>query len=196
MTDVFLVQLHRARILLVVARLAPVDDDILPVGIDRRPEEQNDVVENRLVAGIVGVREQLVGEEWGVLRPGDLRCVKAATDVDYDFPVAREPMGFGVSQPIGVSEPHVRAPNLIEVGQVLGRRNQGDGEGAPERRFPDIDELDAIGRRREAPEVGDRLLVVDEIRVLPDREAEERFWRRNRRFLGERPGRWFRTKKP
>ena len=172
MTDVFLVELHRARILLVVARLAPVDDDILPVGIDRRPEEQNDVVENRLVAGIVGVREQLVGEERRVLRPGDLRCVEPAADVHYDFPVARDPMGFGVGQPIGMGEPHVRAPNLIEVGQVVGRRDEGDGEGAAESRFADVDELDAIGRRREAAKVGDRLFVIEQLVVGADGEAK------------------------
>src|SRR5947208_4310699 len=44
--------------------------------------------------------------------------------------------------------------------------------------------MDAIARRRQLSEIGDRLLVVDEIAVLADRKPEDRFGGRDRRRLG------------
>ena len=181
--DVLLIQLHRTDGLVLLACLAPVDDDVLPVGIDRRPEEEHDVVEDRLVARLVGVEKDLVGELRRVLRPGDLRCVQAAADVDDHLGVASKPVCLGVGEPFGMREAHVGATDLIDTREVLGRRDESDGNRPAKCGLSDLDQLDAIARRGEAPEVGDRLLVVEELVVGADGEAKRRF-RSRQRLLG------------
>ena len=81
------------------------DDDVLAVGIDRRPQHQDDVVEDRLHLRVVGVREQVVGELQRVLAAGDFGRVQPAVDVDEGLPFARQPVRLGVGQPFRVREP-------------------------------------------------------------------------------------------
>ena len=186
MSDVFLVELHWGRIFSRVAGAAPVDDDVLTVRVDRRPEKQDDVVEYLGGSCVALLRQQLVGELRRVLGASDLRSVQAAADVDEDATLASETARLGVGEPIGVRESHVDRAVAIELRQVRGG---GDERGRPwttKRRRADLDQLDAIAGRGEALEVADRLLIGEQLGIGADGEAEDGFWRRDRGPLGER----------
>jgi hypothetical protein len=104
--DVLLIQLVQRRHLVRRADIlaVPVHDDVLSIGIDRRPQEQHRVVEDRFRLRLVGAREEIVGELDGVLRPGDLRRMQSAADVDEDLALRREAPGVRIREPHRVCE--------------------------------------------------------------------------------------------
>ena len=73
--DVLLIQPRQARQLVRRADVlhVPLGDHLLAVGIDRRPQHQDDVVEHRLDLGLVGAADEVVGEQRRVLRSRRLR---------------------------------------------------------------------------------------------------------------------------
>jgi hypothetical protein len=77
-------------------------------------------------------------------------------------------------------EAHVDPAILVELREVLRRRDHDRGPWPPERRTADVDHPDVRTLRREPPEVADRLLVVEQLSIRSDRESEHRFRRRNR----------------
>ena len=103
-----------------VARAAPVDDDVLSVGIDRRPEEEDDAVEDRLHLRLVRARQQLVGDLRRVLRAGDLRGVQSAADVDERAPLARELARLGVGEAGRVREALLISRSLSSCARFAG----------------------------------------------------------------------------
>ena len=152
---------------------AVVDDDVLPVGIDRRPEEEDDVVENLPDLRVAGrLREQLVGKLRRMLRAGGFRGVQPAADVHDDLPLAREAMRRGVGEPGRVRELHVDLPIVIELRPIRGRRDDRDRPLTAERRLANVQQVDAVARGRQFPEVGDGLFVVQHLAIGADRVTE------------------------
>ena len=90
--DVLLIQLRQARQLVRRADVlhVPLGHHLLAVGIDRRPEHQDDVVEDRLGLRLRRRAEQIVREQRRVLRAGDLGRVQPAVDVHERLAVARQ----------------------------------------------------------------------------------------------------------
>ena len=158
-------------------------DDVLAVGIDRRPKEEDHVVEDLLHRRIVRLRQQLVRELRRVLRPGDLAGVQAAADVDEDLALTGKAPCRRVGETLGVRDAHVDLAVVIQLRVVLRRCDDRRSPWPPERRRPDVDQVDAIARRRQLLEVVDRLFVVDEVAVLADRKSENGFRRGKGRFL-------------
>ena len=82
--DVFLVQLGRTRRLVGSSQVVPVpvDNHVLAVRVDREPEDQDDVFENRSDLGISVPCDQVVGELDRVLCVRDFACVEPTIDVN------------------------------------------------------------------------------------------------------------------
>src|SRR5687768_18145454 len=121
MADVLLVQLHRRRTPPRERLATPVDYDVLAIGIDTRPQEQDRVVEDFFCARFRSSREQFVRELRRVLRSRDLRRVQATTDVDQRDAGARQFTGIRVGEPGWTGEPLIDAPELVYSREVCGR---------------------------------------------------------------------------
>ena len=80
-SDVVLIQPRQVSFR-VPAFFIPVGHHLMTVRIDRRPQHQDDVVEDGGDLRIGSPREQIVGELQRVLRSGDFGRVQAAVDVD------------------------------------------------------------------------------------------------------------------
>ena len=105
--DVLLVELRqpgdlerRSEVLLI-----PIGDHVLAVGVDREPEHQDHVVEDRRDLRIVIAGDQVVGELDGVLGVGHLGGVQPAVDVDERLPFLRELPRLIVGQALRMREP-------------------------------------------------------------------------------------------
>src|SRR6266550_7611074 len=81
-------------------------------------------------------------------------------------------------------EAQVRATDLIDAREVLRGRDESDGNRPAKCGSSHLDQLDAITRRGEATEVGDRLFVVEQLVVGADGKAKRRFGSRQW-LLGE-----------
>jgi hypothetical protein len=57
----------------------------------------------------------------------------------------------------------VDAPKALDVGEILRRRDERHRPRLAERRLSDLEQPDAIARRREPPEVSDRLIVCEKL---------------------------------
>ncbi len=153
--DVLLIQLVQRRHLVgrphVLA--VPVDDDVLSVGIDRRPEQEHVVVENLPDLRIgVGLRQQVVRQLDRVLGAGDLAGVQPAADVHERLALARQQVGVGRAQSFGVGELLRDVPVVVELRQILRRRDDGERPGMAGGRDPHVHELDAVAGRGEPAE--------------------------------------------
>ena len=124
--DVLLVQPRHRRDLERRADVAaiPLGDHLLPIRVDGRPQQQDDVLEHVRVLRVVGLRQQVVGQLHRVLRAGDLARVQPAVDVDDGLALARQLAGIGLAQPGGMGQPPRDLAVAIDLRQVGGR---GDG---------------------------------------------------------------------
>ena len=183
--DVLLVELVQRAHLVRGANVlpVPVGDDLLPVGIDTRPEEDHRVVKDRLRARLVGLAQQVIRELDRVLRPRDLARVESAADVDEDLPLASQRARFGAGEPGGMREPLRDLTQPRQVREILARRDDGERPVTAGRRLADLDQADAVTRLRESLEVADRLVVGRELVVRADGETKHRLGRRERRPL-------------
>src|SRR5690606_2638498 len=91
----------------------------------------------------------------------------------------RELPGVSISEAFGTREALVDASVFVDAGQVLWRRDERDRPRLAERRLSDFDQPDVLRRRGEAPEVLDRLVVGEELRVSSHVESEHCGWRGN-----------------
>ena len=175
--DVLLIQPRQARELVRRADVlhVPLGDHLVAVGIDRRPQQDDDVVEHRFGIGVVRAVDQVVEQLRDVRRTGDFRRVQSAVDVDEGFAFAREPACLGVGQPLRMREPARDLAVPIDLSQVVRRRHEREVHRAPLRRLAGLDELDVLAGGRQLLEVVDGLVVGRELVVGAGTEAEHRF---------------------
>ena len=144
----------------------PVHHHVLPVGIERGPQHQDDVVENRVDLRIVLRGEQLVGQHHGVLRAGHFVGVQAAIDVHDHLGRARQFLRLVVVQIGGVGQSSGNLFGLVQLGQVLRRRDDGDLDVLAFGGLAHGEHLDAVRGRGQRVEVANRVFVVGEVEVV------------------------------
>ena len=110
----------------------PLGDHRLTVGVDRRPQHEDHVVEDGGDFGVVVARYEVVGELDGVLVRRDFAGVQPAVDVDEGTAFVGERTGVGVGEAAGVGEAERDFAVPVQVAQVLGARDEGNVDGAAE----------------------------------------------------------------
>jgi hypothetical protein len=149
-----------------------VGDHDLPVGIERRNEQKDDVVEAALRLGVAGGGERVRPLHRHLAR-SDLRRVDVAGDEDDGLAVVCELRDLLLGESAGIGKFLRRVADPIEVPHVpLGGDDDHD-EVFAERRFPQ--RLDPHPRRcgSQSPKVRNDLPVVGKLAVRPDLEPEE-----------------------
>ena len=147
----------------------------MTVRIDRRPQHQDDVVEDVGDLRIGGPREQIVGELQRVLRSGDFGRVQAAVDVDDRLAFAGQGQRPSLAQAL---RPRQLAGDLaiaIDLLQVRRRRDQREVELAALARGARLDQGHPIAGGVELPEVVDGLVVGGQLRFRAGCKAENGF---------------------
>ena len=123
----------------------PVNDAVLAVGVERGPENQDDLIEDGINLRVALRGDQLVGQRHGVLRARDLVGVQAAIDVDDDGRGAGKLAGLGVVEIGGVGEAVGDLFDLVETGEIFGAGNDGDLDVLAFGGLADGEHLHAIG---------------------------------------------------
>jgi len=159
--DVFLVQLRRPRHLERSAQVGvvPLRDHVLAIRVQREPQHRDDVVENGLDFRIVVAGEKGIGEQRCVLVAGHLGRVQATVHVSDGLALDGKLPRFRVGQALGMGKPHGDLSIVIEIGQVLGRRDDGDIPVEAQASLPDFDELELVAGGVESLKVPQRLVV-------------------------------------
>ena len=172
--DILLVEVrHPAGLVRRADMLAvPVDDHVLPVGIERRPQHEDNVAKDRVDLGIVFGRQQLVGERHRQLVVGDFAGVHAAVDVDDDLAVVRQLLGLFVGQPARIGQPLRDVDVLLEVADVVGGRDHRIDHLSALGRLAGVEQLDAVRHLGQRLEVADLLLEIGEVAIVAGRVAE------------------------
>ena len=119
--DVLLVQPWHGRGLVGGAHVRPVPlhDQGLSVRVDRWPQHQDDVVQDRAYLRVVVSGDQVVSELDGVLRVGDFTRVKAAVDIYDGLAGTGELPRLLVAEAFGMCKPLGYLPVAFEVGKIL-----------------------------------------------------------------------------
>ena len=153
---------------------AVVHNDVLAVGIDRGPKEEDDVIEDLLDRRIRrSLREQLVSELRRVLGSSRFRRMQPAADVHDHLAFARKSVGFFVRKPRRMREPHVDLPIVIELRVILRRCDDCHGPFAAKRGLADIQKVDAVARRRQLLEIFDGLFIIEHLAIGANRVTEK-----------------------
>ena len=87
-----------------------------------------------LIFGIVRVRQEVVRELQSVLAARNLGRVQPAVDVDERLSLLSKTMRLGIGQPVGMRETLRDLAILLDVGQVLRARHEGEVPRMPVRR--------------------------------------------------------------
>jgi hypothetical protein len=119
--DVLLVEFHRRWIAAGVGVAAPLHDDVLAVGIDRGPKDQDRIVEDLADFRLIRPREEVVRQLRRMLGTGDLGSVQAAADIDEHLPFARERASRRVSEAFGMRDALIDLLEVLESREVLRR---------------------------------------------------------------------------
>ena len=176
--DVLLIELRQSGQLIrrPDVRHVPFAHHLLAVGIDRRPQHQNHVVEDRLGRRLVGLRpaDEVVRELRRVLRAGDFGRMQTAVDVDNRLAFAGELTRRRVGQPRRMRQPLCNLPIALDLIEVLRVRDEREVHRAPLARLAAFDEADVLARGRELPEIVDRLIVGRELVVGAGLETKRR----------------------
>ena len=150
----------------------PLGDHRLPVGVDRRPQHEDHVVQDGTGLGVVVAGDQVVGQLDGVLGVRDLGGVEAAVDVHQGAALVGERAGLGVAEAARVREAERDFAVAVQVAQILGAGDERDVHGSPEGGAADFTEFEAVAGRVELLEVVDRFLEGGEEEVGPHTLAE------------------------
>ena len=150
----------------------PVDLHPLPVGVQRRDEEEDDLREAPLRLGVLG-RGEGVRPLHRHLRRRDLARVDGARHEEDDLPVLHERgrVGLGETPRVGEAARDLADPGLVR--EVLRGGDRRDDHLLAERRPPDRRHLHAVRRGVEGAEVRHDLAPVGERPVRADRELQE-----------------------
>ena len=182
MAHVFLVEIRQRADLVGRADILPIPRDhlILAVRIECGPQHQDDVVENRVYFRIGLGRNQLVGEQDGLLRAGNFGGVQPAVDVDDGLAFARQRLGLFVGEPPALGQAARDVLIFVELRQILRRRNDGNLPIQAAGGLADRDQFDAIGNCRQFVEIVARFVVVGKIEIVAGLVAQDGFGGRNR----------------
>ena len=172
--DVVVVEPRHAPALVARAEVLPVPLGLhhLPVGVDRRQQQQHHLVEAALRLGVLGGRER-VRPLHRHLRGADLGRVDVAGDEQEHLALAHERLGLGLGEAARVGD---LARDLLQpllVREVLLGGDRGQEQVLAERRLAEHLELDARRGGVERLEVGEDLPVVGERPVGAHGHAEE-----------------------
>ena len=181
--DILLIELRQAGELVRRAdiRHVPLAHHLLAIGVDRRPEHEDDVVENCLGSDLVHLRpiDEVVGEQWRVLGPCDFCRVQAAVDVHERLALTRELTRRRVGEPGGMRQALRNLAIALDLLEILRARNEREVHRPALARLAGLDEADVLARGRELAEIFDRLIVGRELEVGAGPESEGRVGRRN-----------------
>ena len=154
-------------------RLVPVvDDEHLAVGVLRRHDQDDKIVEDLSDVGAAIGREP-VRDFGDRLRVADFRRVDRAVEEVKRASLLREPFRLRVRQPAGIREPPVDRDQPIEFRKVFRRADRRQHVRIAHRRLAELLEPDAIRRRGEVLEVLDDLRIARQLAVGADVETEE-----------------------
>ncbi len=179
MAHVFLVQIGQGRDLVRRAQILAIPRHhlFLSVRIQRGPQHQDYVVQNGVDIGIALRGDQFVGQQNGLLRSGDFRRMQAPVDVHDRFAFARQCVSRRVVEAAAAGQPLRDLLVAIQCGQVLRRGNNRDFPVQPARGLPYRDQLDAIARRSQTPEIVARFLVICQVEIVAGLVSQHRFRR-------------------
>ncbi len=185
MTDVFLVEIRQRADLVGCTHILPIPCDhfVLTVRIERRPQHQDHVIENRVYRRIALGRNQLVAKQDGLLSTGDFGGVQAAVDVDDGLAFARQRLGLFVGETPALGQAARDVLIFVKLRQIPRRGDDGNLPIQATRGLADRNDLDAIGSRRQFVEVVARFVVVGEVEIVAGLVAQDGFggWNRLRR---------------
>ena len=171
----------------------PVRHHVLAVGIDRKPQQQDHVVENVPDLRRVPVH-QVVGELNGVLRAGDLSRVQPSVDMHDHFPGVRQRMRIGFAQPLHQRQPPRRVTIFFKIAQILRGGNDREIPVASFGRLPRLDQLQLIGGSGQFLKVRERLVVIGQKKIVSRLMPQHGF--RSRHLRKQRRGNQKRRKQP
>ena len=181
--DVLLVELRRVRQLVRRPDVfhVPVGDHLLAVGIDRRPQHDDDVFEKRLRRGLVRCAQQVICEQRRVLWTCDFRRMQPAVDVDERLAVTCQLLRLCIGEPLRMRQtlPDLTVP--IDSRQVVRRRDQREVHRPSLRGLPRFHQANVLARGCQLSEVLDRLIVGRELVVRSRFEPEDGRGRGHRR---------------
>ena len=154
----------------VVVAHVPVGDQGVPVGVgvDR---QEDDLVQDAHRLGVVAA-DHLPGEFHELLDGQNLGRVQPPVDPHHGLALGGERAGVLLGETLGPRQPPCDLPVAGEVGHVGGRGDRRHPLFAPLRRPADRLEGHAVGLPGENVPVLGELLVVDELVVGADPEAE------------------------
>ncbi len=190
MADVLRVEPRQARhaaLQRILFAHVPRRDEFLSVGIRERIEP-DDVVQKPHRFRIVAAGH-LIHHFHFLLRADRLGGMQSAIDPDDGFAFARQRVRLIVGQSLGMRKPRRNFLIVIELLQVLWRRN--DHHVLPPAFFgrPDIDQPAAVAFRRDLVPVFVELCVARDHVIVSNVEAQEFLGRRDfRRGLGQANG--------
>ena len=153
--------------------LVPVDDHLFAVRVVGGAEQQNDVAEGLFC--VVGrlARDQVVGQLHGHLGGPDLAGVQAAGDQDDGLAFLGQPGGLIGRQRPRIAQLLEDIAVAIKLGQVLFRGDHGHDDRLLHRAFADGQELEPRRFLGQQLEIGFDLVVVGQLGVGADLEAQE-----------------------
>ena len=158
----------------------PVGNHLRAVGIDRRRDDADDVVEDLLRFGI-GAGEAVVDELGCRLRCRHLARVQREGLDDDRLALGDELLRLGLGQSARIGQPRVDLLVVIELGEV-GRRRDEERDVRPAlARLAELDEPHLVRRLRQHLVVLEQLVPVGKLAIGAHLEAEELLRRRNRR---------------
>ena len=146
----------------------PIGDHRLAVRVDAEPEQEDDLVENR---GDLGIRiggYQIVGELDRVLRVSDLRGMEAPVYVNDRPSFGGELFRFIVGEVVWVSELLGDFAVVLQISQVVRRRDDRQIPGTPVTRASHLEQLNSFGGIGQESEVFERFFVSGELEVGTD----------------------------
>ena len=149
----------------------PVGDDRDPIGVERRHEPQNHVVEDRPRGG-TGVAREPVREQGGRQVSADFIGVNPRRDEDDGLPAPQRLLDVLRALGPGVRELGVELPIAIQQPQVLGARDRERDERRAQRGVPQLVVSNAVARLGEGLVIADQGRPVGQFAILARIEAE------------------------
>ena len=156
------------------------------VGIEGGNEQKNHVVKNVASLGI-GSRGKFVSQFNGFLAGADFGRMNIQTAHHDGFGLIDEGSGLLLGQIIWVSDLLLNPAVMIQILDVLGRRDDGQKEGFAQSRFSQFLNRNSVGFSIQHPEIIEDLIIIDEPPVGAHAETEC-FFGRGQRLACNRPG--------
>ena len=149
-----------------------IDDEHLAVGILRRDDEHDEVVENLLDVGAVLGREP-VGNLGDRLCVADFGRVDRSVEEIERATLLCQLRRLGRAEPAWIGQPPIDLDQAVEAGQVFRRADGGQHVRIAHRRLPDLAEADPARGAREVLQVLDDLGIARQLTIGTNSKPEE-----------------------